>query len=129
MTCHRSDIKAEIAASLISSADKNKPCIGGQGIMALTARITFASCSCTSAIPSTVSFKQTPLPKAQAVLPGLQRMTTAIGTATMLKKYFNHCFKANLCMFAIHNGALPTGLTDLLPIQQAIQKFMACAVV
>ncbi|KAI0691450.1 hypothetical protein BC835DRAFT_1417118 [Cytidiella melzeri] len=39
MTRHRSDIKATIAASLVSSTDKNKPCKGAQDVMALVSDI------------------------------------------------------------------------------------------
>ncbi|KAI0685317.1 hypothetical protein BC835DRAFT_1310052 [Cytidiella melzeri] len=117
-------IKATIAASLVSSADKNKPCIGGQDIMALHRLLALHSlCSAGTSSVARSSKKNENYWK--YVDDKLQKATVQIKAkstldaqaATMLKEYFDHCFKANLCMFAI------------LPIQWAIEKFMACVVV
>ncbi|KAI0695467.1 hypothetical protein BC835DRAFT_1306018 [Cytidiella melzeri] len=136
MTCHRPDIKAVIAASLVSSTDKNKPCIGGQDIMALHGLLTLrllcvpgASSAARSLKKDKSYWKYVNNKLHKATIHIKAKSTSDAQAATMLKEYLDHCFKANMHMFAIRNRVLLTGSADLLPIQWAIEKFMACVMV
>ncbi|KAI0697374.1 hypothetical protein BC835DRAFT_1305265 [Cytidiella melzeri] len=57
------------------------------------------------------------------------KSTSDAQAAVLLKEYFDLCLKADLRLFTICNGALPSGPANLLPIQRAVNKFMGSVVV
>ncbi|KAI0684947.1 hypothetical protein BC835DRAFT_1421764 [Cytidiella melzeri] len=57
------------------------------------------------------------------------KLTSDAQAAALLKEYFDFCLKADLRLFTIRNGALPSGPAYLLPIQHAINNYMGAVVV
>ncbi|KAI0685330.1 hypothetical protein BC835DRAFT_1421351 [Cytidiella melzeri] len=57
------------------------------------------------------------------------KLTSNAQAAALLKEYFNLCLKADLRLFTIRDGALPSGPADLLPIQRTVNNYMGSVMI